>query len=872
MAVISDSLAQLSKIFVAQLPRRLEQVVTHIQALMLEPWGPSQADPAHRLVHALTGSAGTFGLPLVSDAARPLELILAGLRARTDGPHPHETAAIDATLEQLLRVAKQELHLRAPSAVESSESNDATVIAAGHRIGLAVNPVSAAKAPPVIYIASDDLQQGEYLRQTLHADGYRVVMFDALDHLRAAGEPQEWPAAVIVCLSSHAGEGGKGDDMRPLAALRAVCPPDMPLILIAARDDIDARLAAYRAGVSRYMVMPVAAQYLLGQVARLILRAPGEPYRVLLVDDDPLLLQAMAEMLRQAGMMVCTEQSSLKALATLHHFAPDVLLLDVYMPDCNGTELAQLIREQDAYAFMPILFLSVETDHAKQALALQLGADDFLVKPVRAPQLVLAVGTRARRAREVRQRATQTALTTGGADSGLQRQLEQALSEANAAIELANRTEERYLSNINAPPNHADPRLTHQLEQALSEANAAIELANRTKARFLSNMSHELRTPLNAILGYAQLVQMDEGLLGESGDAARDGAQEIAKAGQHLLALINDVLDLAKIEVGSMEVTLGPVWLDELLLACQTAAAPMAQVRSIMLTFQHGHSSDVILSADGLRIKQVLLSFISNAIKYNRPGGSVQVTWHRPNSRVLRIEVTDSGVGMAQEQLRRLYTPFDRLGAEQGSIEGTGIGLVISRQLVEMMGGSIGVISAPGEGSTFWVELPLMRSEDLLSVNPVVVTQPAPQDARMDALAVQKKVLYIEDSSTNLRLMRKILSKRTEIVMYDASSAELGLPLAQSIQPDIILLDLNLPGMDGYQALKQLRQIDGLQHVPVVAVTANAMRGDAERGLSAGFAYYVIKPIDVGRFFTLLDHLLKGGTKETALASLSGAP
>jgi len=397
-------------------------------------------------------------------------------------------------------------------------------------------------------------------------------------------------------------------------------------------------------------------------------------------------------------------------------------------------------------------------------------------------------------------------------------------------------------------------------EVALNVRTLQAESASRAKSEFLSSMSHELRTPLNAILGFAQLLESDDRLQKGDGAAMHEAVVEIRKGGQQLLSLVNDVLDLAKIESGQMVVAIESVSLTEIASSCRLAMGAMARACSIDLSFEQDSCVGLNVLADATRLRQVLLNFISNAIKYNREGGSVRVWCQRTAADGVRIHVTDTGPGIAQEMRVRLFTSFERLGAEMGPVEGTGIGLVISKRLAELMGGAIGVESAPGQGSSFWVELPRVAGVTASSESP------AHADATVDAAmveqtvaGVQKRVLYIEDNQANLGLMRKVFAKRARIVLYDADSAEVGLSLAARLKPDLILLDINLPGIDGYQAIAQLRKMDGLQHTPVVAVSANVMKGDAERGLQAGFNAYVAKPLEVKQFLDQIDRLLEMG-------------
>lgn len=373
------------------------------------------------------------------------------------------------------------------------------------------------------------------------------------------------------------------------------------------------------------------------------------------------------------------------------------------------------------------------------------------------------------------------------------------------------------------------------------------ESASRAKSEFLASMSHELRTPLNAILGFSQLLESDPRMTEDN----RDLAREIESAGQHLLELIGDLLDLARIEAGRMEIGNDAVDVIAVLDDCKALARQLARESAIPVVFEEASCANLVVFADRMRLKQVLLNLISNGVKYNQPGGSVHVGCTRNLDR-LRITVRDTGKGISAENLARLFAPFERLGADRGVIQGTGIGLVISRHLTKMMGGEIGVESDVGVGSTFWIELPL---PDVTMVN-LSSSEDVPVESTSDVLKTPVRagtILYVEDNPVNLKLMEMALSRRKEIRLLTAVSAEEGLEVAERERPDLILLDINLPGMDGYEGLQALRQHPSLSRIPVAAVTANAMKGDRERGLAAGFVDYVTKPFKMDELYALLD-------------------
>lgn len=390
-------------------------------------------------------------------------------------------------------------------------------------------------------------------------------------------------------------------------------------------------------------------------------------------------------------------------------------------------------------------------------------------------------------------------------------------------------------------------------EEALYVARDAAEAASRAKSEFLASMSHELRTPLNAILGFSQLFGMDPGLPQDT----RDNALEIERAGQHLLSLVNDLIDLARIEAGKLEISLEPVSLESVLKNSLAMVAPIASKQGIELIDAGGDGYAATVRADYVRLRQILINLLSNAIKYNQPQGRVYLSCQlRPDTGRVRITIRDTGHGIAADKQDRIFNAFDRLGAERGHVEGTGIGLVITQRIVQVMGGDIGFESQEGQGSTFWVEFPLSAPAELHALEEAVPVAAATL-AGGPAAPQRPLIFYIEDNPMNLRLMRQIFTRRQDLELRDADNADAGIALARSLAPMLILLDINLPGMSGYQALKILKADPQTARIPVIGVSANAMQGDEARALAAGFASYIIKPIDVPLFLTAIDSAIK---------------
>jgi len=393
------------------------------------------------------------------------------------------------------------------------------------------------------------------------------------------------------------------------------------------------------------------------------------------------------------------------------------------------------------------------------------------------------------------------------------------------------------------------------LYEALQDKNAELESAkfvaekaNLAKSDFLSSMSHELRTPLNAILGFAQLL--------EAGSPPPTAAQnvrlhQIIKAGWYLLELINEILDLAVIESGKLSLSREPVSLIDVMRECQAMIESQAQKHGIhinFLPFDHTWFAN----ADRTRVKQVLINLLSNAIKYNREHGTVEVECTASTPERIRISIKDSGAGLPPEKLAQLFQPFNRLGQETGNEEGTGIGLVVTRQLVELMGGTIGVESTTGVGSKFWIELIRDVTPQLAAGN-AMSTEFSPQAQENGAL---RTLLYVEDNPANLMLVEQIIEDHPHLRMLSAHDGNLGIALARAHLPEVILMDINLPGISGFEAMKILRDNPVTAHIPVIAISANAMPRDIKKGLEAGFFRYLTKPIKVNEFMDALDTAL----------------
>ncbi len=1273
---IQAALSQMRDEFIVRLPDRLALLKTLLANL--EQGQRESLEDLHRAAHSLVGSAGTHRLMTVSEAARNLEQIAAAI--------PSDWTLDEHVLDTLRKALAN---------LETQTVNPNYVF-------VPPLPLGRTKIPRVV-VVDDDQEQAGWLRSVLEQAGYRVDVFHELAAFSAADLISDPPAAVIMDMIFP--EGGDAGACA-IAKLKEQCLNGFPVIFISARQELAAKLAAYRAGATSYLVKPVNRDTLLRVVGDSAALTPAEPFRVLLVDDDPDQLAAHGLILRQAGMTVLEAANPLQVPDMLEDFAAELLVLDMYMPACSGPELAAILRDDDRYAETPIIYLSTETCVAKQLLALNRGGDHFLTKPVDPRHLVAAIALHARRFRQVREqseslRATlyererhQQALDAhaivSAADatgtliyvndlfcqiSGYSRNellgrnhrivksgehppefytdmwrtiargniwrgevcnrskdgslywvetsivpfldhsgrlyqyvsirtdithikqaelrlrlLQRAMEASASGISMVDvnqpdmpliyvnpaferitgykrdevlgrncrflhgketdqpgldeiravlregRVGEALLHNYRkdgspfwndlriAPVHDEQGRLSHfigisddvterreaddalrkseerlrrsqlyanigtwdwniqtgqlhwseriapllgypvgkrestyenfldgvhpddrqqvidavnscvelgveyniehrcvwpdgtvrwllergdvvrdrdgtplnmlgvvqditqrklaelkilekqarlvifnhiiknvadavitidsvgtigsfnpaaeklfgysaaeiincnvnllmpepyrsehdrylarhmaeqqagiigkqveltgqrkdgaifplelaitgmeidknkhfvgilrdiserkQYERAIIAAKDEAERANNAKSEFLSSMSHELRTPMNAILGFGQLLEIDDGLNEDQADCV----DEMLKAGRHLLELINEVLDLSKIESGNINLSLEPLSCSELIGECLALVKPIAQMKGI--TINDGAIGSYLIRADRTRLKQVLLNLLSNAIKYNRPQGevSVQVMAHQG---FVRMSVSDTGYGIPAARQQEVFQPFSRLGAEDTDVEGTGIGLTISRRLMEMMGGSIDMESEEERGSRFWIELPEVVSEQGGLGNDA--EQPAMTAKATSGGESLHTVLYIEDNPANIRLVSQILGKNPQLRLITAHTPELGLELASARHPELILLDINLPGMDGYQVLSVLRSLGSTKKTPVIAISANATPRDVERGVVAGFAEYITKPIDIRHFLETVDRLLPGGTAE----------
>ena len=557
---------------------------------------------------------------------------------------------------------------------------------------------------------------------------------------------------------------------------------------------------------------------------------------LLIVEDDLVDRMACRRALAQDTeyeFVLYEAETGRDGLQFAHAQKPDCVLLDYHLPDMNGLDFLAELRNDLGEIPVPVMMLTGADNASVAVEAMKRGAQDYLVKDVNRQYLELLPAVIQRVLRERR---------TLMEKKQVEDELHQHRLHLEALVE--KRTDE--LAEVNKQL-HQDIAERERVHAELTQAKVAAEKANLAKSNFISRMSHELRTPLNAILGFTQLI--------EAGSPAPTPKQmarlkEIRHGGWYLLDLINEILDLAGIESGRLLLSREPVSLIDVMRECQALIEPQAQQSGITINFlPFDHTWFV--RADHTRLKQVLLNLLTNAIKYNCAQGTVEVKCTCTRERI-RISVKDSGVGLSLEMQKQLFQPFNRLGQEGGAVEGTGIGLVVTKQLVELMGGTIGVKSIVGVGSDFRFELSRDFTPQLTASESQVLTP------KIYAGIQQHTLLYFEDNPANMLLVKELIEEaRPDVRLVIADNGKFGIELARTHLPDVILMDIALPDINGIEAVEILLKDPLTAHIPIVALSANAMHDDVLQGMEAGLFRYICKPFELSEFMDVIDEALE---------------
>ena len=1081
-----EKLLRLQQNFKKKLPERISDIESRWLHLR-DKKSPVFTD-LHLKVHSLVGAAGTFGASIVSNNARKLE---SHVKLLLNSELTLNKAVIEE-IDYLITLLRDVADKWQPSSIpfvpeKKSEKHE--------------------KEPnwqSNVYLVEDDVEVANPLIKYLEQAGYKVFYYRKIKEFEEEYSQNEKASAIIMDMAFSEGHIAGAETIQTLSEQDKKFPP---VIFISIHDDIQARLAAAQAGARRYITKPLVKYELLSTLDKLTHRVKYKPYRVLLIDDEQDILDYYRTNLQNEGMEVLSFTNPLEAYESIEYFKPELIVLDLYMPECSGFDLARVIRQDDELAYIPIVFLSSELDVATQLVALDLGGDDFLMKPVDSEYFIQAVTARVKRSRRINSlnekyrdalreseyrlitldkhaiiSMTDTAGTITFANehfSNISGYSEEELIGENHRIlksgkhpasffedmwmtissgkiwsgQICNRTkkgveywvestivpfmdenglpykyvsvrteitkvkqseegaiesEKRLLDQqetlntlstitdyilleeeaffsivtqravetlnvarvsiwmfdidnkvirckklfdirddawsegsvlkkddypeyfsalennaiISVSDAHTHPATREfseeyltplgidamldipirkqgrvigviccehiggsrswcsdeknfvfgladlvtlniesserkMVEKELAEAKEIADNANKAKSVFLSSMSHELRTPMNAISGFAQLLLLDNS--NNLDDIQKDNVGEIINASKHLLELINKILDLAKIESGKVDLSIETVDCFEVIAESLSLMSSLMGKRKINVSYSFNGNTlsldelsaqDIFIHVDRTRLKQIFLNLLSNAVKYNTEAGRITISCNVDND-IVRINVIDSGKGIEKEGLNELFKSFNRLNEENGNIEGSGIGLVITKNLVELMGGNIGVESKVNKGSTFWVEFPVVTPPALKlneHIGENIITQ--------ENINKEFTVLCVEDNPANLRLVEQILSSQDNIDMISAHEAFLGLELALTKSPDLILLDINLPGMNGFEVLKELKNNNSTKHIPVIAISANALLKDIQKGMDAGFDDYLTKPIDVANFLVAVKKAL----------------
>ena len=761
---LHQKLSKLRQAFVDQLPEKLESLHEHWQLVTSENWPDEATHAFHLLVHSLIGTSSTFGFTEISNKARQLEILIKNILANKTPPNTEDTEIITNIFSALCS------EMLAEPEIGDVDVSSSSSISPTHNTSIKILIVDDDTL--LINVLSDHLRSQGFIVETL---SHPATLLQVIDNF----EPS-------IILMDMVFEDGKYAGAAAIEALREN-GNTIPVIFISVNQDMQTRLFAIRTGAYSYLTKPLDLEQLVANIKLACNVQPDLPYRILIVDDDPEILDINSQALINSGMKVKALHNPMETLEHISAFNPELIVLDMHMPECSGLEVALAIRQISAYDDIPIVFLSAEEDMSIRMTAIKCGSDDFISKPVNLDYLVRAVQARAEKARKTLE----------------------------------------------------SKKIDRKTISKMASAKKLAECANRTKSEFISKMSHELRTPLNTILGYTQLLEIDhDHTLNAS---QKNNIQHILDSGWHLLALINDVLDISKIEIGHLSLANKETNLDEAITDALDSIKSEAQRKHLTITYDNECPQAATVYADATRLKQVLINILSNAIKYNVDNGSITVHLNTEYKDTFTVTISDTGRGLPDNKIDNLFIPFNRLGLEDTNIEGNGIGLALSAQLIKLMDGEIGAYNNDDCGASFWFRLNKYRQPKTFQTSDQVVT----------------KVLYIEENEMDFQLVSKSLAAEKHIELYPARDAESALNLAHSMIPDVILLDIDLSSMDGSTMLNALRTHPALIETPVFALTAHDIPpGEQYLGEQAFYQYFT-KPYNLTELIGAISNVLK---------------
>ena len=899
--LIHDRITLLKQEFRSQLDIRIDEIRALWSGVDKEVCDLNTLDALHRILNNLVISGVPLGLEHITETAHLLEILVLSLRKNGGKLTEIRRRQIDSLVQLLSTVISAKHATERHERQLRWEPSD-------------IKPDIEENKPIVFILLNNKLNLSE-LSKHMEYCGYRVEIFNYF-HPFIHAVSKKVPDLIIINAELPEKER---DELYYIHGQISRNLKRVPVICISTHDDLATRLHAIRSGYDGYFTLPLDVDKFKDKVETLTAGVPRDPYKILIIDEDRVMSDFYKYILEKEGMNVNVVNDPFTSLKVIRENRPELILLNIYMPGCSGLELVKIIRQFEEFVGISIVYMSGDTDFDLRISAINAGGDDLLKLPVNPDHLIATINSRVSRARTLNTMNSNfnSALREiENQNFALDQHAIVSITNVNGAIvyvndkfcditgytraeligkdhnilksgvhpeslytnmwntinrghvwqgEICNRKKsgENYWVDMTIVPFMDEKRRPYQYvtintdissrifaEMDLLKARDMAVSANQAKSEYISKMSHELRTPLNVMMGFSQLLEL-------SNDYSLSETQvqylnEIQNAGNHLLELLNEVLDLSRIEANQLNIEKINIPLDSFLDECCSLVMPMTKKKNISIS-RTCNNTELFAFADPLRLKQVLLNLLSNAIKYNRDSGTVTIRSKAAATGII-IDVIDTGEGIPEDQIDRLFQPFYRLPCHRQE-DGVGIGLTLSKRLMELMGGRIGIDSQYGLGTRFWIEINSADPDVLYKTD---IKKIATKKLISNELTC--KILYIEDNLTNFSLIREALLQRPYYLLTHAPSAELGLEMAAAGRPDIILMDLQLPGLSGYDAFKQLQTDSSLSGIPVIAISADLNPVNVDRAIQMGFHEYFTKPIDILKLLSALDSIADGLT------------